>query len=211
MIDSLRRSLKVVFFAKQNNFCAKLEKLTFAEHCAPQSSTQQAISARLRKLAPRSRDPWSRPLLHEQMEFVSSVQKHGGLAANAQMDLAFGVDTEGPNRGRPYSPTMASQVRPGGGHAFSEPMIFSPEKGGWINQSQVKSSGAYSPGVKEATHNGNVKASIEESPPVRPPGKSYGIKLGPTEMLMMQHSANNPFTFPSYWDGSANNRGWYDK
>jgi hypothetical protein len=125
--------------------------------------------------------------------------------------FAAGYETRSPNRGQQFSPTMASQVRPGGPHAFAERMVFSPDQGGWINHSQVKSTGAFSPGVKEVTHNGNLKLGVAESPPVRPPGQSYGITLGPTELLQMQHAEKNPFSFPSYWDQQTNNRGWYEK
>ena len=37
------------------------------------------------------------------------------------------------------------------------------------------------------------------------------IKLSPTDQLIQQTQATNPFSFPAYWDKAANGRGWYSK
>ena len=132
------------------------------------------------------------------------------------------LPTGTPNRGQAFSPTIASQVRPGGSLAFSEPMTFDPSAGGWICESQIKSMGAFSPGTKESG-NGNLRLSPDRArgnfskiadkmlSPEKPNEWKSAIKLGPTERLINQYQQDNPFTFPAYWAPDANSRGWYDK
>ena len=77
---------------------------------------------------------------------------------------------------------------------------FDPIAGGWISESQFNSTGVHSPGTKEEGGNGNLRSgapavTIKEEP--APGSKSYGITLGPTEMLLMQSQEKNPFSFPS--------------
>ena len=73
---------------------------------------------------------------------------------------------------------------------------FDPAAGGWINQSQLMSTGVHSPGTKAESGNGNLRGARPTSPPTAS-SKSYGIKLGPTEILMMNHQEKNPFSLPT--------------
>lgn len=147
--------------------------------------------------------------------------------------MAEFMPTSTPNRGQPFSPTIASRVRPGGALAFSEPMSFSPTAGGWITQSQLSSrKGVWSPSSDAMNYN-----VASASPPSKSPvfsaadvvgmvaGKMMApeaiaaaqmknlakIKHAPSEMAVEEAYANNPFSFPSYWSAEADKRGWYDK
>ena len=76
---------------------------------------------------------------------------------------------------REGSPTVASRVRPGGALCFSEPMSYSPSKGGWIADSQ---GGMWSPGRPELNRNLKFEPApapaelIDEEAKCAPPGKS---------------------------------------
>ena len=138
----------------------------------------------------------------------------------------------GKPHGSPYSPTIAQQVRPGA-HAFSEPMVFSAEKGGWINEAQVKSNGTFSPGGKQSG-NGNLRLSppkqianggssmftagiqntyheVEVGTEERANVWHSAIKLGPTEKFVHDRAAANPFEVARYWPQESEMRGWYPK
>jgi len=112
---------------------------------------------------------------------------------------------------RAGSPTIAWKVRPGGSLAFSEPMTFSPGKGGWINNSQLR--GGWEPGVIDVNRNlkvGSPTASSAESIDDEAKYRA-AIKLSPTDQLIRKAQSENPFSFPAYWDGDTNKRGWYSK
>ena len=76
---------------------------------------------------------------------------------------------------------------------------FDPAAGGWINRSQLMSTGVHSPGTKAQSGNGNLRGPRTSSPQMSnaESGKSYGIKLGPTEILLMEHQEKNPFSLPA--------------
>ena len=77
-------------------------------------------------------------------------------------------------------------------------MHFDPSAGGWINVSQLTSTGEHSPGTK-ADGNGNLRYPRSVSPTMGEPEavKSYGIKLGPTEMMMIKQQEKDPFSQPT--------------